>query len=264
MWYTCFYDNQVVPLLRRMLNLEELTLFLPVVRVESTYIDGKQLYDEVLMHMPQLKLFIFNIHTHILNSDIRVDLPSNNDIRNSFIERGYQQVDSFTDDKLTNNRGSCHVYSLPYQFTSFLYMTSSFQGGRFDKVRYLLMLDRRPFEHELFKIISRDFPFLQRLNIINSTPQQYKPRSSTFITFNHLQQLILKDAHIDYAVQFLFDRNTRLPRLTKLSITYETLATVTNNFTNDATRLNCTQIKCLEMYGPFVRPESFHLHFPLL
>ncbi|CAF3239631.1 unnamed protein product, partial [Rotaria sp. Silwood2] len=66
-WYTYGYDTQVVPLLNRMLNLEELTLYISVVRTESTYIDGNQLYDEVLNNMSQLKKFIFNIHTHIIN-----------------------------------------------------------------------------------------------------------------------------------------------------------------------------------------------------
>ncbi|CAF4615608.1 unnamed protein product, partial [Rotaria socialis] len=39
-WYTYFYNDRIVPLLRRMLNLEELTLFLSIIRNESTYFDG--------------------------------------------------------------------------------------------------------------------------------------------------------------------------------------------------------------------------------
>ncbi|CAF1086880.1 unnamed protein product [Rotaria sordida] len=49
---TYFYDSRVVPLLYRMLNLEELTLYLSIRRIESTYIDGTHLYDEILIHMP--------------------------------------------------------------------------------------------------------------------------------------------------------------------------------------------------------------------
>ena len=248
-----------------MLNLEELTLFLSVIRTESTYIDGTQLYDEVLSHMPRLNKFTFSIHTHLINNNVRMDLPSNDDIRNSFIRRGYQQVDSFADDELMNNDGNCHVYSLPYQFSHFMFMNIAFQGGRFDKVRWLLMHDKRPFEHELFKIISRDFPFLEKLSMSNDEPQQKKQQqSSTFITFVHLFQLDLHFAHIDYVVQFLLDRNTLLPRLTNLFIKYEPLVTVTNHFTNDATRLNCAKIEKLFIKEPFVRPEIFHSYFPLL
>ena len=52
-------------------------------------------------------------------------------------------------------------------------MTSSFQGGKFDKVKGLVMLDRCSFDHELFKIISRDFPLLQTLIIYNLEPQRF-------------------------------------------------------------------------------------------
>ncbi len=77
-------------------------------------------------------------------------------------------------------------------------------------------------------------------------------------------QLSLRNVPIDYAVQFLFDRNTRLSGWTNLSIKYETLAAMANNFTNNAILLNCTKIKCLDIYGPFVHAENFHFYFPLL
>ncbi|CAF4193925.1 unnamed protein product, partial [Rotaria sordida] len=64
-----------------MLNLEELTLYLSIRRIESTYIDGTHLYDEILIHMPQLKKFNFNIYTLVFNKDIKINLPSNNDIQ---------------------------------------------------------------------------------------------------------------------------------------------------------------------------------------
>ncbi|CAF1159786.1 unnamed protein product, partial [Rotaria sordida] len=269
-FYTSCYDTEVVPLLRRMLNLEELTLFLSVVRSKSTYIDGNQLYDKVLNYMSQLNKFIFNIHTRIMNdfiinNNIKIDLPSNDDIRNSFIKRGFKSIDTCADDKLINNRGNCHVYSLPYQFNEFLFMNSCFQGGKFDKVRLLTMFDIRPFEHELFKIISQDFPFLQQLHICNNHRQiNEHHHSSTLITFNYLFKLHLYAVHKDYVIQFLSDKNTRLPCLTNLIIEYKTLVAVTNNFTNDATRLNCSKIKYLVTYEPFVRSQNFVAYFPSL
>ena len=57
------YDNLIVPLLCRMINLEELKLYLSVDRYDSTYIDGIQLYDQFLIYMTQLKKFTFNIKT---------------------------------------------------------------------------------------------------------------------------------------------------------------------------------------------------------
>jgi hypothetical protein len=144
-------------------------------------------------------------------------------------------------------------------------MNNSFQSGRFDKVRLLLMEDVRPFEHNLFKIISQDFPFLQTLIILNDKPQKYEQHhSSTLITFNHLFKLELMSVHPDYVIQFLSDKNTRLPCLTNLIIQYETLVTTTNNFTNDTKRLNCAKIKFLNTYRLFVGTENFHSYFPSL
>ncbi|CAF3295900.1 unnamed protein product [Rotaria socialis] len=264
-WYTYYYDKQVVPLLRRMLNLEELMLHLSVIRTGSAYIDGNQLYDEVLKYMPRLNKFIFHIHTHLNNYFIRTNVPSNDDIRNSFIKREFQSVNICADEKLTYGMGNCHIYSLPYYFEDFLFMSSCFQGGRFNKVRMVLLLDRLPFEHKLFKIISQGFPFLQKLTIVNYEPQTNEQQHlSTLITFKHLFELNIREVHTDYVIQLLSDRKTRLPRLTNLVIEYKKLVVVTNNFTNDMTRLNCAKIKSLITHKTFVRSQNFNSYFPCL
>jgi hypothetical protein len=77
-----------------MINLEKLKLYLSILRVNSTYIDSTQLYDEILIYMPRLKKLYFSIDTGVLNKNIKIDLPSNEDIQHSFIERRYGQVGS--------------------------------------------------------------------------------------------------------------------------------------------------------------------------
>ncbi|CAF4262730.1 unnamed protein product [Rotaria socialis] len=184
-----------------------------VKRTEPTYIvDGIQLHDEVLIFMPQLNKLTFSIHTLVINKYVTIDLPSNDDIQHSFIKRKYQSVGSYADDKFTNSESRCHIYSLPYQFDTFLHLANCFQGGIFDKVRSLAMTDQRPFEHELFDKISRDFPFLQELIVLNSKPQKNKQRTSKLITFFHLVELDLQNVHTDYVEQFLVETNTCLPR----------------------------------------------------
>ncbi|CAF1505972.1 unnamed protein product [Rotaria sordida] len=249
-WRTFYYDNQVVPLLRRMLNIEELTLFLSVLRPTCTYIDGNQLYDEVLNYMPRLNKFIFSIHTCIINYDIGIDRPSNDDIRNSFISRGIQSFDTCFDDKFMNNRGNCHVYSLPYQFNDFLYMGSCFQGGRFDKVRLLSMQDERPFEHKLFQIISQDFPFLQQLTICNDIPQENEQHHSytehslneiclsgllvavvlRTIQFNNM--IRMRDKYLHTKIISLFDLLAR-KHVKTLDLIQQQQQTLTTNTSND-------------------------------
>ncbi|CAF2916384.1 unnamed protein product [Rotaria sp. Silwood2] len=126
------------------------------------------------------------------------------------------------------------------------------------------MFDSYPFEHELFKKISQHFPFLRNLTLGNYTGQDNKQHSSTFITFPHLEHLDITFVHADYAEQFLFEKSTRLPRLLELHISYDTLAIITNNFTNDLARVNCSEIRHFVTKELYVPPKDFHLYFPLL
>ncbi|CAF4888637.1 unnamed protein product [Rotaria socialis] len=232
--------------------------------VDSNYVDGVHLYDEILIHMPRLNKFTFSIVSQTVNKNIKIDLPSNDNIQSSFIERGYNQVGSYADFNSTTNVGRCHVFSLPYRFEIFINLNNFFTGGIFNKVRCLFMNDTSSFEHELFALVSQAFPYLEKLYVYNFQAQKNKQHSSTLIVFSHLVKLILSAVHVDYAEQFLFEKNTRLPRLLELTIEYETLAIVTNNFTNDAARLNCVNLQNIHIEGSFVRPESFHHYFPLL
>jgi hypothetical protein len=144
-------------------------------------------------------------------------------------------------------------------------MNKSFQGGNFDKVRSILMQDIRPFEHQLFRIMSRSFPFLEKLIIFNQEAQENEQEKPLIlITFNHLYELDLSYTHSDYVRQFLSEKNTRLPCLTNLKIDYRHLVTLTNHFTNDIARLNCSKITSLEIYTQFDRTENFHSYFPSL
>ncbi|CAF1432789.1 unnamed protein product [Rotaria sordida] len=262
---TMAYDNLIIPLLHRMINLEELKLLLSVIRFDSTYIDGIQLQDEVLIYIPRLNKLTFSIVTLLFNNNIKIDLRSNEEIQRSFIGRVYGQIGSDVQTLVMKNEGICHVYSLPYQFEDFYHLNNSFQGGIFNKVQCLLMTDQTyPFEHYFFQVISQDFPFLKELYIFNYQPQKDKQHSSTWIRFPYLLLLNLVMAHMDYVEEFLFDKNIHLPRLLNLSIKYESLAIVTNNFTNDAARITCSKLKCLDISEPFVRPENFHQYFPLL
>ncbi|CAF4042360.1 unnamed protein product [Rotaria sp. Silwood2] len=258
------YDDEIIPLLHRMMNLEELMLCLSIIRVDLPYIDGTHLHEEIQSHMPRLNKLIFSINTTIVKNNININFPSNEDIQRTFIERGYQQVGSYVDSTVQEGEGRCHVYSLPYQFESFLHLNNSFQGGTFNKVWYLTMTDDRPFEHEFFKIMSQNFPFLKTLSICNKKPQKNKQHSSTLITFPHLTALNLNLAHMNYGKQFLLEQNTYLPCLSILKIRYKTLTKITKNFTNNAARLNCNKLRYLHMNGFDHLPSNFHHYFPSL
>jgi hypothetical protein len=246
-----------------MINLEELKLYLRIKRFNSTYIDGVQLYDQILIYMTRLNKFIFSIDTQICNEDITFELQSNEDIQHSFIGRGYQQVASYVYTISMNTESKCSIYSLPYEYEYF-HLDNSFQGGMFHKVRYLTMDDTIPFEYKLFQLISQHFPSLEFLHISQTDPQKDKQYSSTLITFSHLKLLDLKWAHVDYAELLLLKKNTHLPCLLNLCIDYKSLTMITNNFTTDPMDFNFGTLKHLDVCQPFVSPENFRKYFPLV
>ncbi|CAF3682807.1 unnamed protein product [Adineta steineri] len=183
---TVDYDKLIVPLLCQMVNLEELKLYLLVQRFDSTYIDGIQLYDQFLVYMAQLKKFTFNIKTNVSNIFSKVRLPSNEDIQHSFIGRDYQQITSYVHNDSIENKGTCLIYSVPYEFDCFFGLDNSFQRSIFYKVRYLTMDDTIPFEHKLFNVISEDFPLLEFLRIYNHYSPKIKEHLLTLVTFPYL------------------------------------------------------------------------------
>ncbi|CAF2131796.1 unnamed protein product [Rotaria magnacalcarata] len=170
--FTSHYENQIISLLRRMINLEELTLCLLTMRTHSTYIDSIQLHDQMLIYISRLNKFTFSINTDVINENIKIDLPSSEDIQHSFIGKEYKQVGSWIHYRSKDNAGISHIYSIPYQFEYFTYLSSSFQGGMFDTVRNLAMSDMHPLEHDLFKLVSQSFLLLKALHINNYQPQR--------------------------------------------------------------------------------------------
>lgn len=132
---TSDYDTLIVPLLCRMINLENLKLYLLVKRIHPIYIDGNELYNQFLIHMTQLKKFTFYITTKIPNSNVHIELPSNVDIQHSFHERYSQQVASYIHTSASGRHHFCNIYSLPYDFQYYINLNNSFQGANFHRVR---------------------------------------------------------------------------------------------------------------------------------
>jgi hypothetical protein len=65
----------------------------------------------------------------------------------------------------------------------------------------------------------------------------------TVVEYPYLISLRLKLVHIDYVEQFLNETKTHLPRVIKLTVDYDQLTIVTENFSRDATWLNCVKAK---------------------
>ena len=187
---TLAFDSKVVPLLRRMLNLEELRLSFRI-RHRILFVNGIYLKSEVLHLMSKLNRFEFDISCDrtVIDSNAK---PTSAFIRRTFIENGYD-VDCYIDYP-RNDIGQYHVYPLPFTRDRIHSIKLRFPGGNFLTVRILRVwnLDRS-FEHS-FLTVSNTIEQLENPSWIWTRSKQ----SSSVIEFPHRSELYLVDVHIDY------------------------------------------------------------------
>ena len=242
------YDNRVVPLLHRMCNLQDLTLFVQI-EERNRLVDGIQLENDILIHLSKLQTFVFYICT-FTSTNHPVTL-SNDDIQRTFTNVKFGQI-GCSMNYIDESDIRYHVFSLPFIFNHIGYIGNSFTNTIFTNVTHLCVYDGISFEHEFFVRVAQCFPLLKSLIIINSKAQSTDSAKSEHDNTNesfevaqylHVTLLDFIHAHIDYVEQMLNESKTRLPCLTKLWMGYDQLKNVTNNFTRDATRLNCINVK---------------------
>ncbi|CAF3818585.1 unnamed protein product [Rotaria sordida] len=266
--YTDNYDNLIVPLLHRMLNLEKLDLFLRVNR-EQGLIDDNELKKNIINYMSQLNKFIFNIYSHH-SLPIQIDLPLNENIHNTSEYFHDNQIISCIDYFQEKRYSQCLIYSYPYKLKFYDRISNKFPGGLFKYVCEVSLYDEYPFSHEFFRRISKSFPFMKKLTVINQKAQinkqcmksKYDDQNLSIIEYPHLTTLDLIEVHDDYVEQFLVDTKTCLPNNVFLFVFYRPLEKVTQNFQREATRINCAKLRHLSMYGISSIPEHVKDYFP--
>ncbi|CAF4549255.1 unnamed protein product, partial [Rotaria sp. Silwood1] len=266
---TSQYDTTVLPLLRRMSHLEELTLFLHILG-GSTFISGTHLANEILIHMRQLHTFIFYIDSlnGIVDPAVRI---SADDIERTFTNVKYGQVACMVD-YFGSNDMIYRVFSLPTKFNRLERITNNIPNIVFNSVTHLKLQDEHPFKHEFFVRLARAFPFLKILSISNLRSPFWRfdeiylrdKDLCSIIEYSHLIFLDVKNANPYYIEHFLNETKTHLPCLTKLTVLYEDLKQVTENFTREEMRRNCGGVKQLFVERSIVCPEYIYRYFPLL
>ncbi|UJR11014.1 hypothetical protein I4U23_015198 [Adineta vaga] len=265
---TDLYDELIVPLLNRMLNLEKLDLCL-IVWVRKTLIDGNVLKTSVINYMPRLKRFTFNISSSGYSDD-HSNLPSNVDIQKTFKDFKDNQIISCVDYYSRTKTSRCRIYSYPYKLKYYNEITNNFTGGLFERVVEVSLVDDHPFEHKFFLQIAQSFPLLRELTVINQerqTDKQFrKSKNETkdclIIEYPNLIHLDLSGAHIDYHEQFLVDTKTCLPNNLHLSMNYRSAKKVTRNFRRNTTRSNCAKPSYVFLFRESIFPEHLKDYFP--
>jgi hypothetical protein len=198
--------------------------------------------------MTKLNKFTFNIRSVISLNNL-ANLPINKDIQNTF--RNFpnnNQIISCVDSFFKSNSFYCHIYSYPYTWIIYDNITNNFPGGLFKSVREIILHDQHPFEYEFFLQIAQSFPFIEKLILNKHEPQQNANPQGSIITYSHLIELDLIESHENYVEQFLNDSKTCLLNDVYLHVSYNFLQKVTDNFTKDATRINCSKIIGLVLF----------------
>ncbi|CAF3830124.1 unnamed protein product [Rotaria sp. Silwood1] len=173
---TYVYDELIVPNLRRMSNLEKLSLHL-VIECKVRFIDGANLKRNIIIHMPNLNEFTFNIRSIILIND-QTHLLSNEDIQHTLTSLSDHQVISCVDYFPSNKTGQCHFYTYPHTRVHYDNITNNFPGGLFKHVRIATLFDERPFEHTFFIQIAQAFPFLNELIVFKDDAFHYVSKTN--------------------------------------------------------------------------------------
>jgi hypothetical protein len=106
------YDNVIVPLLRQMVNLGKLGLCLHVEN-RSKFIDSADLYNNILIYMPQMTQFNFHIVT--MNDYVNIDYwLKNDDIEKRYIIDIDHPVIHCCIDYFRNGIVRCRISSFPF------------------------------------------------------------------------------------------------------------------------------------------------------
>jgi hypothetical protein len=251
-----------------MLNLEELHLNI-VVECYKKFIDGDTLKNDIIIYMPRLYKFTFNIWS-IIDHCYQTNFPLNEHIQKTFEDFSNKQTIISIDHFQEEERSQCHIYSYPYIWYFYNNITNNFRGGLFTSVTEVSLYDEHPFEYEFFIRIAQSFPFMKKLIIDNRKAQNNKQlvesnddnQMLSIIEYPNLIRLDLSNTHDDYVELFLFNTKISLSNNLHICIKYQSLQRVTNYFTRYTTPNNCGKLAALYFYPNNQIDEHFKNYFP--
>ena len=162
-----------------------------------------------------------------------------------------------------NGMAICAVYSISFIFDKILRLGNTFPPIIFNHVTVLTVTNTVPFKHECFApncllfLFTQILEHFQQRRTIVDTNQIKLYWSSTKLCYRISLSCYSGDSfcHMDYWEQFLNKTKTRLPRLNKLTTSYEDLAIVTENY---------ARVKQLELDQQLPQWKEFYAFFPLL
>ncbi|CAF0789333.1 unnamed protein product [Adineta steineri] len=261
------FNGLIAPLLRRMLNLEELDLNIKLMSY-TEFIDIDILKNDIIIYMPRLQKFTFNIYS-IIDHRHQAIFPLNEHMEKTFQYFSNNQITTRIDHFEKGRFSQCHVYSSSYKMKIYNNITNNFRGGIFTSVTEVSLRDEYPFEHEFFLRIAQSFPSMKQLTIKNRQAQNNKQliksnndyQILSIIEYPNLTRLDLNNAHDDYVELFLFDTKMSVPNNLHLCVDYQSLKRVTYYFTRYITRNNYVKLAALYCDPNQENDEHFKKYF---
>ena len=116
-------------MIRRMVNLEDLQLYLTLYRPGDGCMDAEELSDHLLNHLPQLRRFTFHIRSTEPKCPGLPSLPTSEVFRRNFGGRDDRPVVATVHNDPGLSWRVCRIYSLPYEFHYFFDLNHCFGGG---------------------------------------------------------------------------------------------------------------------------------------
>ena len=119
------YNEVLVSHLRRMSNLERLSLTISIDH-EKRFLDGNNLKNDIVSHMPRLKEFLFNVRQKTIELENQFDFPSTEDIKCTLTSLSDVKVICCVGYFSKDNIGHCHFYTYPYTLIHYNNITNNF------------------------------------------------------------------------------------------------------------------------------------------
>jgi hypothetical protein len=228
------------------------------------------LNNEILIHMPMLHTFKFHLTSEHQIDDEDFQIPDTNSVQMLTNVKHCEQV-AYTVDYPDNSEKVHRVFSLPFKFWLLRDISNLIPSMTFNSVTHLRLRAFKRYTYKFFFELNQTFPVMENLYIWNGYFPIWELRGEphdkdwvSIVKYSHLISLDMENTNHFYVDDFLNERKTSLPRLTRLKIRYSYLEYVTKKFTKAETKRNCSKIKRLEIGESIVYSKDLYDYFPSL
>lgn len=248
-----------------MIHLEKLTLYLRI-DCRQAFVDPKSLIDTFSMCSPRLQSFNFYFGTQHKANELDHHSFSYR-TQPIFINSKCQDVMHMISPSPLGDM--YHMFTLPFEFKSLCSLNQIFPNILFTNVIELWICNLVFVDHEFLSRISQAFPSLSRF-IVDDKFISFDPwmvdnsPSDKVVEYPHLTFLDIFRTNTVTVDHFLNEKKIRMPLLADLSVQYQKLRIVTEDFTREETRRNCANVTRLVTYATMAGSKEYYNYFPLL